>query len=111
MKPAQVIAELQMAMVLKFISKAALAGLLVVALTTGGEARPDARRMSCAEAQALIDREGAVVLTTGDHTYQRYVSGTAECGHMNAAQQASISTRDDRQCTVQICGRRYVEPD
>jgi hypothetical protein len=100
-----------MSVLLKPAARAGLAVGVLVCSITSGEARSDARRMTCAEVQALIDREGAVVLTTGDHIYQRYVSNNSACGHMNAAQQTSIGTRDTRHCTVQICGRRYVGSD
>lgn len=63
------------------LSIARLAGKLLAAATvlcaaSSAHARPDTRTMTCAETQALIKSDHAVVLTTGPDTYV-----TASCGN------------------------------
>lgn len=65
--------------------------------------RPDARQMSCAQVHDLIARQGAAVLTTGRHTYERYVSTSRFCMSDEAAAAVVISTRDTDRCWVNRC--------
>lgn len=78
-----------------------LAALSGVALAQGR--RPDARAMNCDQVQATIESRGAVVLTTGQHTYDRYVVDGRYCSMGEVALMQTISTRDTRQCVVYAC--------
>jgi hypothetical protein len=49
------------------------AAAMIVTATNFADARPDTRKMTCAQTQALIRSRHAVVLTTGANTYERYV--------------------------------------
>ncbi|WP_337091462.1 hypothetical protein [Mesorhizobium argentiipisi] len=49
------------------------AAAMVVAATHFADARPDTRKMTCAQTQALIESQHAAVLSTGPSTYDRYV--------------------------------------
>ncbi|TPJ53884.1 hypothetical protein FJ471_26695 [Mesorhizobium sp. B2-7-1] len=49
------------------------AAAMIVAVTNFADARPDTRKMTCTQTQALIQSRHAVVLTTGANTYERYV--------------------------------------
>lgn len=77
------------------------------ALMTGvaAQGRPDSRQMSCAQVQDLISRNGAVVLTTGQYTYDRYVASRQFCSHPGVPVIASVPTRDANQCPVYRCGQ------
>ena len=91
---------------------AAGAMVLAVAATTAASARPDARKMTCQQVQSLIRKERAVVLTTGRHTYDRYVRGDSACYRPEIAWQTTIRTRDTDQCPVLHCiNRNLVWPD
>ena len=80
------------------------AGALAAAmLPAAAQGRPDARAMSCGEIRAMIDSHGAVVLTTGRHTYDRYVRDTRYCAPPEVAQATTIRTRDAAQCMVYAC--------
>ncbi|UVK52546.1 hypothetical protein DBIPINDM_005941 [Mesorhizobium sp. AR02] len=46
---------------------------MVIAATNFANARPDTRKMTCAQTQALIQSQHAAVLSTGPSTYDRYV--------------------------------------
>jgi len=87
------------------LARATLAGLAVVAAVSLGFARPDALAMTCSEVQALLAREGAVTLTTGANTYDRYYAPGA-CDGTRVARPATIATRDTAQCQVHTCGVR-----
>lgn len=74
-------------------------------------ARPDLRTMTCAQAQDTVRRLGAVVMTTGRHTYERYVSHQRYCDRWEAIVPALASTRDNPQCLVgYICEEPLFPP-
>lgn len=64
-------------------------------------ARPDVSRMSCAQAQALIEQSRAIVVTTGPTTYDRYVSGYRYCEPFERfAHPAYVRTQDNQSCQI-----------
>lgn len=65
--------------------------------------RPDARTMDCEQVQTMIRSRGAVVLTTGQHTYDRYVTDGRFCSMGEVALYQTIRTRDTQQCVVYAC--------
>jgi len=72
-------------------------------------ARPDTRTLTCEQTHSLIEREGAVVLTTGPHTYDRFVSRRGyNCSWYQAPSATRVPTRDG-QCRVFRC--RDIEYD
>jgi len=50
-----------------------------LASASTSEARPSTTTMSCAQAAATVARAGAIVLTTGPSTYERFAASSAEC--------------------------------
>ncbi|MEM7695630.1 MAG: hypothetical protein AAF318_14340 [Pseudomonadota bacterium] len=62
-------------------------------------ARPDVRTLNCGAVQAAIDRAGAIVMTTGRHTYQRFVARRGLCMADQRRVPARITARDGA-CTV-----------
>lgn len=87
----------------------AIAVPLLAALSTPllAQGRPDAREMTCEQVQRLIDRDGAAVLTTGRHTYDRYITHTGFCSMGEEPAMSWIATRDTNQCRVYRC--QYVD--
>lgn len=77
--------------------------LAALASPAAAQGRPDARAMSCGEVRAMIWAQGAVVLTTGPHTYDRYVAGTRFCALPEVALPQTIRTRDGERCVVLAC--------
>jgi len=74
-------------------------------------ARPDVRTMTCAQARALVLQNGAVVLTTGQYTYDRYVARQAYCFAPFVIQRAWVATADTEQCPVgYTCEQRVIRP-
>ena len=78
----------------------ALAAALIAGSTVAAHARPDVRDLSCREARALVRDAGAIVMTTGRHTYDRFVSSEAYCDYGLFANRAWVETRDRRSCRV-----------
>jgi hypothetical protein len=84
--------------------------VLVFSVVSPADARPDARAMTCAEIQSLLERQRAVTLTTGPHSYGRYVAPGA-CDGTGLAQPATIAAKDTNQCAVSTCGPRVRRTD
>lgn len=73
-------------------------------------ARPDTRTMTCAQAQDLVKRSGAIVLSTGQYTYSRFVADRRYCGHYEILRPSYAPTRDTAQCPVAYYCERVVRP-
>lgn len=69
-------------------------------VSADAQGRPDVRNMSCAEARSLVWQQGAAVLSTGRHTYDRYVSSERFCAVGNVAERAYVGTRDASTCAI-----------
>lgn len=89
---------------------AVVASVAALAATAAlAQGRPDARTMTCGEVRAMIEERGAVVLTTGRHTYDRYVRDRWQCfSTADVGVRAFITTRDTRSCQVWRC--EMVDP-
>lgn len=70
-----------------------LAALATPALAQGGY--PD-----CAQAQARVRREGAAVIYTAPHVYDRYVAHAGFCPHGDVARRAFAATKDSATCMI-----------
>lgn len=84
----------------------AVAAALLLPLPASAQAMPNSLTMSCAQAQALVAREGAVVIGTGPNLFDRYVTDAGYC-QSKRSRPAWIATRDNPQCLVgQECRER-----
>lgn len=82
------------------------------AATPAHAARPDTRAMSCQQAQNLVRSRGAVVMTTGQYTYERIVSGLGYCESDEETAIMTAPTRDNPKCRVgYYCRTRLFEPE
>ena len=92
----------------------ALLCLHLVADATGAAALAQPRpprasvtaRLTCAEAMALVKREGDVVVAAGVAP-ERFVSGPSQCNASDIAELRFVQTRDNPQCPI---GYRCREP-
>ncbi|MFN3890507.1 MAG: hypothetical protein ACK4MV_08925 [Beijerinckiaceae bacterium] len=75
----------------------ALGGASSGALAQG---RPSTLNMSCAQAQGLVASRGAIVLSTGQFTYDRFVSNQTFCTPEEELIPTWAPTRDNPQCMV-----------
>lgn len=74
--------------------------LAVALMTFPANARPDARTMTCAQAQALVKKSKAITLSTGKHTYKRFVGNANSCGSDQRAGRGTAPTKDNQRCPV-----------
>jgi len=78
--------------------------ITLAALLTSGSiaeaARPNTLDMTCAEAAATVARAGAIVLSTGVHTYDRFVATGAYCLPLETTERALAPTIDTPYCQV-----------
>lgn len=78
----------------------ALVAAISFATTVFAQPRPLTTGMTCRQAKSLVTDSGAVVLSTGQHTYDRYVRSQAFCLTNEFAQPAWVPTEDIPQCFV-----------
>jgi hypothetical protein len=80
-----------------------IAALAIAATASASLARPDARTMTCHQTQALIEQRGAITISTGRHTYERFIAYDGYCYHPEVRHITYISTKDTDQCPVFHC--------
>jgi hypothetical protein len=64
------------------------------------QGRPDTTRMQCRAAAALVSARGAIVLSTGPNTYDRYVRGDGFCLPDEVTRPAFVPAADNPQCFI-----------
>jgi hypothetical protein len=69
-------------------------------------ARPNTTTMTCAQAAATVSRAGAITLSTGKNTYERYVASISQCLPRQTTQAGIAPTRDNPRCQVGLLCRR-----
>jgi hypothetical protein len=77
--------------------------LVIMALPSAGafaQSKPLTFGMSCSEAKFLVTSRGAIVLSTGQYAYDRYVSSQASCLSGQFTRPAWVPTADAPQCFV-----------
>ena len=74
--------------------------ILFIGIGTVAFARPSTLSMTCREAQALLASKGALVMTTGPHTYERFLAGDNYCMIAEWPDAASAPTKDVRSCPL-----------
>lgn len=77
--------------------------VLLLAATSLAEARQSTLNMRCRQAAALVYSQGAVVLSTGRHTYDRFVAAPNFCMVGEYADHAYAPTRDGRCRLGYVC--------
>lgn len=90
------------------LASIALAGGVFVSVAASGpaaaqSARPNSTTMTCAQVQALIDRSGALLLSTGPHTFDRYVANASQCARGEYLRRDYVPTRDTDRCFAKRC--------
>ena len=90
--------------------------LLIITLVLVGSPadaqRPDARNMSCAQARALVQSRGAVVISTGQHIYDRFVASANFCVWGERLEPAWIGTGEGARCQVGfLCRAPFPRPN
>jgi hypothetical protein len=89
----------------------AIALTLAMAASSFAAARPDTRTMSCEGAKAFVRSQGAVIMSTGRHTYDRIVASIGFCERGEEAVLKVAPTLDNPRCWVgSYCRDRLIEP-
>ena len=88
-----------------------LIALGTLAMSSPAGARTDARQLTCAQAQTVVREQGAAVLTTGQYTYERFVSDHRFCDGYKQTRPARTVTRDDPACRVGFVCRPRPDRD
>ena len=83
---------------------------IALAVATPAAARSDARTMTCAQIQALLDRQGAAILTTGANTYGRYISRNGRACTLGQVSVRSTVPARDGACPVLRCQQFDLSP-
>jgi hypothetical protein len=83
------------------MKKIALA-LAFMAAGSGVQAqqRPSTLNMTCEQARQLVFSRGAIVLSTGTYTYERFVRDVSFCLRTEMTEIVWAPTRDTPQCPV-----------
>jgi hypothetical protein len=74
--------------------------LVGLASAAVAQPRPDTLRLSCAQARAIVQSQGAVVLSTGPFAYERFVRDSSFCFRPDRTEPAWVATLDTPQCPV-----------
>ena len=90
---------------------AAVLGMSMLVAPADAQRRPDTRAMTCGEAQNLVQQSGAIVLTTGRFTYDRFVADTRFRPSGQVAETAWVETRDAAECPIGNTCVMAPEPD
>jgi len=90
----------------------AIVSATAAALPASAQARPDTRTMSCAAAQALVRSKGAIVMTTGQYTFERIVANRSFCEWDEDTWIKIAPTTDNPKCRVgSYCRARVNDGD
>ncbi|BAU93640.1 hypothetical protein MPPM_5035 [Methylorubrum populi] len=84
------------------LSRCILAAAALLAAGSGSALaqRPSTTNLTCAQARALVTRQGAAVLGTGGPTYDRFVRDRSFCEATEIGRRAFVPTRDTPGCFV-----------
>ena len=77
-----------------------LAAAAILSASPADAQRPDLRSMSCAQAQGLIASRGAVVMSTGQFTFDRFVANASFCTREEVTRRAYTPTGDNPRCAL-----------
>jgi hypothetical protein len=83
-----------------FLSFSISAFALMAAFTNASAQRPDTRQMYCAQVATLVQQQQSIVLTTGTHTYDRFVAYRNYCRGSQVAERAYAPTLDYPRCFI-----------
>ncbi|MEA1833470.1 hypothetical protein U8607_15400 [Methylobacterium durans] len=76
----------------------ALAGTLVLASAASAQERPYTPALTCQTVRGLVERAGAVTLSTSANAYERVLRTGGACTGDTSAAPAFVPARDDPSC-------------
>ncbi|QDG74549.1 hypothetical protein [Labrenzia sp. PHM005] len=89
----------------RVIAASAMFGMtVIVSLPAEAQSRrANTTTMSCGQVQSFIAQRGAAVMSTGQHTFDRYVEHRGFCQHNEFAKVDYVPTKDVGRCAVRRC--------
>jgi len=82
---------------------------MVCFASTRAEARVNIPRISCAAAQQVVAKSGAAVMTTGRHTFRRFVAHRGFCDRSQDVRPSYTQAADTAYCQVAFeCYDRHI---
>ena len=95
----------------RVISTIVFAAALAAAMSPAS-ARPFTPSMSCGAAAGVVAQNGAIVLSTSQTTYDRFVLDRRFCSYGEHIEPAYVQTRDTGSCLIgYTCISRDIEPN
>ena len=88
-----------------------LLSLTLASTALTAHARPNTTAMGCGQAAATVARAGAIVLSTGEHTYDRFVATSAFCLTGEMTEPGIAPTLDSPACQVGYVCRARPRPN
>jgi hypothetical protein len=80
-----------------------VAAVLALAILSGAalaQPRPSTTQMSCGQAKALLQSQGAAVIGTGGYTFDRFVVSRAYCEPTQTMRPAFVPAADTPACMI-----------
>jgi hypothetical protein len=78
----------------------AIVALMSIGSGALAQSHPLTLQMSCYGARELVASEGAIVLSTGPTTYDRYVAAANQCMLSEVTEPVWVPTADTSQCPI-----------
>ncbi len=86
--------------------------IILTPISAYAQHRANTNSMTCGQARATVQRAGGIVLSTGTHTYERFVKSRFYCELNQTIRRQYVPTRDNNRCNigykcVYFSGRNY----
>jgi hypothetical protein len=82
----------------------------LISTTASSQPRPTTTFLQCSQASGLVKSQGAVVISTGQFTYERFVADVTFCVRGEVLQPIWTKTADVEQCFIGYrCGTRTAQ--
>ena len=82
------------------LKTAVASAVMALSFALPAEARVNTTNLTCRQAQDLVYSRGAIVLSTGRNTYDRFVVNRSFCPNGDYTEPAYVRTRDRRSCNI-----------
>jgi len=82
------------------IASLAIGVTVLPVLAPVAQTRPNTTRLSCNQTKDLVYSRGAVVLSTGRNTFDRFVANQSFCPSGDYVERAFVRTRDRNSCSI-----------
>jgi hypothetical protein len=85
---------------MNILKTALIAATITVSMMPVAEARINTLDLTCNQARSLVYSRGGIVLSTGRHTFDRFVADRSFCPDGDYTKRAYVPTLDRRSCKI-----------